>query len=150
MKKNYIILVVLIICTILITLFFSRMYLNKTKEYSTFYSESNKITVKEIDQMSLEEPDVIYYISDKYDLNNADFELKLKTKLEGKNLLSKLVYIDTKKSLINKFKTIYKLKIDIDKYPILVFVVDKKVIKTIYVNDNQDIDSYIDYGVYEW
>ena len=150
MKKNYIILVVLIICTILITLFFSRMYLNKTKEYSTFYSESNKITVKEIEQMSLEEPDVIYYISDKYDLNNADFELKLKTKLEGKNLLSKLVYIDTKKSLINKFKTIYKLKIDIDKYPILVFVVDKKVIKTIYVNDNQDIDSYIDYGVYEW
>ena len=149
MKKNYIILVVLIICTILITLFFSRMYLNKTKEYSTFYSESNKITVKEIEQMSLEEPDVIYYISDKYDLNNADFELKLKTKLEGKNLLSKLVYIDTKKSLINKFKTIYKLKIDIDKYPILVFVVDKKVIKTIYVNDNQDIDSYIDYGVYE-
>ena len=149
MKKNYIILVVLIICTILITLFFSRMYLNKTKEYSTFYSESNKITVKEIDQMALEELDVIYYISDKYDLNNADFELKLKTKLEGKNLLSKLVYIDTKKSLINKFKTIYKLKIDIDKYPILVFVVDKKVIKTIYVNDNQDIDSYIDYGVYE-
>ena len=149
MKKNYIILAVLILCTVLLTLFFSRMYLNKTKEYSTFYSESNKITVKEIDQMSLEEPDVIYYISDKYDLNNADFELKLKTKLEGKNLLSKLVYIDTKKSLINKFKTIYKLKIDIDKYPILVFVVDKKVIKTIYVNDNQDIDSYIDYGVYE-
>ena len=149
MKKNYIILAVLILCTVLLTLFFSRMYLNKTKEYSTFYSESNKITVKEIDQMSLEEPDVIYYISDKYDLNNADFELKLKTKLEEKNLLSKLVYIDTKKSLINKFKTIYKLKIDIDKYPILVFVVDKKVIKTIYVNDNQDIDSYIDYGVYE-
>ena len=149
MKKNYIILIILILCTILLTLLFSKIYLNRTKEYSKFYSESSKITDKEIEQMSLEEPDVIYYISDKYNLNNADFESKLKSKLEGKNLLNKLVYIDTKKSLINKFKTIYKLKININDCPILVFVVDKKVIKTIYVNENHDIDNYIDYEVYE-
>lgn len=149
MKKNYIILIILILCTILLTLLFSKIYLNRTKEYSKFYSESSKITDKEIDQMSLEEPDVIYYISDKNNLNNADFESKLKSKLEEKNLLNKLVYIDTKKSLINKFKTIYKLKININDYPILVFVVDKKVIKTIYVSENHDIDNYIDYEVYE-
>ena len=138
MKKNYIILIILILFTIFLTLLFSKIY-----------SESSKITDKEIEQMSLEEPDVIYYISDKYNLNNADFESKLKSKLEEKNLLNKLVYIDTKKSLINKFKTIYKLKININDYPILVFVVDKKVIKTIYVSENHDIDNYIDYEVYE-
>ena len=149
MKKNYIILIVLLLSTILVTLFLSRMYLTRKKETSSFYQESNKITVEELDEVSIEEPDVIYYISDKYNLDNADFELKLKTKLEGKNLLNKLVYIDTNKTLIKKFKNIYKLNVNINKYPILVFVVDKKVIKTIYINDNQDIDNYIDYGVYE-
>lgn len=149
MKKNYIILGVLLLCTVLLTLLFSKIYSNKTKEISTFYTVSNKITSKEIEQVSIEDPDIIYYISDKYDLENADFEQKLKTKLEGKNLLNKLIYVDTKKSLIKKFKDTYKLNIEIDKYPIIVFVVDKKVLKTIYVKDNQDIDNYIDYGVYE-
>ena len=121
MKKNYIILIVLLLSTVLITLLFSRMYLNRSKEVSVFYEESNKITAKELEETSLEE----------------------------KNLLNKLVYVDTNKSLIKKFKDLYKLNIKIDKYPIIVFVVDKKVIKTIYINDNQDIDSYIDYGVYE-
>ena len=148
-KKNYIILIILLVATFSFTLLFSKIYLNKSKEYSIFYMESNKITSKELEQVSLEEPDVIYYISDKYDLNNFDFEIKLKAKLEEKNLLNKLVYIDTKKSLIKKFKGTYKLDINIDKYPIIVFVVDKKVIKTIYVKDNENIDNYIDYGVYE-
>ena len=148
-KKNYIILIILLLVTFSVTLIFSRIYLNRNKEYSLFYKESNKITSNEIEEVSIEEQDVIYYIADKYDLDNADFELKLKSKLEEKNLLNKLVYIDTEKSLIKKFKNIYKLNIKIDNCPIIVFIVDKKVVKTIYVNEDQDIDNYIDYGVYE-
>ena len=148
-KKNYIILAILLGSTVLLTLIFSRLYLNRTKEESSFYKESNKITTKEIKQVSLENTDIIYYISDKNDLTNAEFEQKLKSKLESKNLLSKLIYVDTKRSIIKKFKNEYKLNLKVENYPIIVFVVDKKVIKTIYVKDNEDIDSYIDYGVYE-
>ena len=97
----------------------------------------------------MESPDVIYYISNKYNLENVEFESIFKSKLEEKNLLDKLVYIDIKKSIINKFKKIYKLDLDIDNYPIIVFVVDKKVVKAIYVNDDKDIDNFIDYEVYE-
>lgn len=149
MKKNYIILIVLLLLTIMLTLIFSKIYLNRSKELSTFYIDSSKITAKEIEQFSMESVDAIYYISNKYDFENAAFENLFKSKLEEKNLLDKLVYIDIKKSIINKFKRIYKLDLNIDKYPIIVFVADKKVIKTIYVKDNQDIDNFIDYGVYE-
>ena len=148
-SKNYIILIILIAGTILITLVFARIYLNKTKETSTFYNGSNKITAKEIKQVSMENPDVIYYISNKYDLNNEEFELEFKSKLEEKNLLANLIYIDTKKSIITKFKDIYKINIDIEKYPIIVFVVDKKIEKIVYVTDDIDTDNLINYEVYE-
>ena len=148
-SKNYIILIILIAGTILITLVFARIYLNKTKETSTFYNESNKITAKEIKQVSMENPDVIYYISNKYDLNNEEFELEFKLKLEEKNLIANLIYIDTKKSIITKFKDIYKINIDIEKYPIIVFVVDKKIEKIVYVTDDIDTDNLINYEVYE-
>ena len=148
-KKNYIILSVLLVSTIIVTLVFSRLYLNRSKEESQFYKESNKITTKEIKQISLENTDIIYYISNKNDLTHAYFENKLKNKLEEKNLLNKLIYVDTKRSIIKKFKNEYKLNLKVENYPIIVFVVDKKVIKTVYVKDSEDIDNYIDYGVYE-
>ena len=148
-NKNYVILTILLITTVSLTMLFSKIYLNRTKEISNFYTNSNQIRNKEIEQFSMESPDVIYYISNKYNLENVEFESIFKSKLEEKNLLDKLVYIDIKKSIINKFKKIYKLDLDIDNYPIIVFVVDKKVVKAIYVNDDKDIDNFIDYEVYE-
>lgn len=148
-SKNYIILALLLIGTVIITLLFSRIYLNKTKETSTFYNETNKITIKELDQVSMENPDIIYYIADKYDLTNSDFELRFKSKLEEKNLLNNFMYIDTKKSIINKFKDVYKINLDIEKCPIIVFIVDKKIEKIVYVDDSTDIDTLINYEVYE-
>ena len=148
-KKNYIILIVLLFVTFLLTIMISKIYLNRSREESEFYVQSNKINAEEIDQIALENPDIIYYISDKYDLSYKDFELSFKQKLEEKNLLSKLVYVDMKKSVIKKIKKDYKLNINIYDYPIIIFVADKKVIKTIYVSQNKDIDNYIDYGVFE-
>ncbi len=148
-KKNYVLLSILLVITFIITIAFSRLYLNRIREESLFYKESNKITAKEIEQISLENTDIIYYISNKNDLTHASFEEKLKTKLEEKNLLNKLIYVDTKKSIIKKFKKEYKLNLKVENYPIIVFVVDNKVVKTIYASLNDDIDNYIDYGVYE-
>ena len=148
-KKNYVLLSILLVITFIITIAFSRLYLNRIREESLFYKESNKITAKEIEQISLENTDIIYYISDKNDLTHASFEKKLKNKLDKKNLFSKLIYVDTKRSIIKKFKNEYKLNLKVENYPIIVFVVDNKVVKTIYVSENEDIDNYIDYGVYE-
>lgn len=146
-KNNYIILIILLLVTVVLTMFLSKLYLNKTKKLSSFYLESNKITPKEFEEVSIEEPDVIYYMADKYDLTNEEFESEFKMKMEQKNLISKLVYVDSKRALKKKIKEIYK--VEIREYPAIVFVVDKKVIKIIYIKDNNDIDGYIDYGVYE-
>lgn len=146
-KNNYIILIILLLVTVVLTMFLSKLYLNKTKKLSSFYLESNKITPKEFEEVSIEEPDVIYYMADKYDLTNEEFESEFKMKMEQKNLISKLVYVDSKRALKKKIKEIYK--VEIREYPAIVFVVDKKVIKIIYIKDNNNIDGYIDYGVYE-
>ena len=148
-KNNYIVLSILLVSTFLLTILISKLYLNRTKEESLFYKESNKITAKEIEQISMENTDIIYYISNKNDLSNAKFEKKFKSKLESKNLLEKLIYVDTKKSIIKRFKKEYKLNLKVENYPIIVFVVDNKVLKIIYVSENSDVDNFIDYGVYE-
>ena len=49
-KKNYYILVVLLVVTVGLTLLLSNLYVNKEKMVSNFYEYSNKITSEEFDE----------------------------------------------------------------------------------------------------
>lgn len=151
-QKNYYILAVLIILTILLTLSLANVYVNKDKYVSNFYKYSNKITCEEFDEYVSENFDLIIYISDKYDLSYELFEKKFKDKLNDLNLKNKLVYIDKSelnKKFLKKLKNEYGINININKLPIIVVIVDSKVIKNVVVSPNSDVDTIIKYEVFE-
>ena len=152
-KKNYCLLVVLLAVTVVLTLSLSSIYLNKEKLVSNFYEYSNKITVEEFDEYMIENSDTIIYISDKYDLTLGDFEKKLQNKLDEKNWKQNFVFLDKKDindKFLNKLKNTYKINIDLEKTPIIIVVVDKRVIKNVKVTSSSDVNTLIDYEVFEW
>lgn len=151
-RKNYYILALLLIVTVIVTLALSNLYLNKEKEVSQFFEYSNKITRKEFDEFMSENSDVLIYVSDKYDLTNKKLESKIEDKLNDMNLKQKLIYID--KSEINKdfskkLKKEYKIDIDLNKLPILIVIVDNSVMKNVSLSNSTDIDSLIEYEVFK-
>lgn len=151
-KKNYYILVVLLVVTAGLTMLLSNLYLNKEKMVSNFYEYSNKITPQEFNEYIIENPDLIVYISDKYDLTYETFETNLKNKIDNLNLKEKLIYIDKNyinKDFVNELKKIYKINIDLNNTPIIIVVIDKKVIKNVSITNDSNVDSIIEYGVFE-
>ena len=151
-QKNYFILIGLVLATIIITLSLASLYKSKDKIVSNFYKYANKINSSEFSEYIVENSDLIIYISDKYDLSNEAFETGFKNKLDKLNLKSKLVFID-KSDIDNKFldslEKNYDIKIDKERLPIIIVIVDKKEIKSIYVTPETDVDTIIEYGVFE-
>lgn len=150
-KKNYIILVVLLAVTVLLTLFLSNLYVNKEKLTSNFYGYSNKITPESFDEFMTENEDIIIYIGDKYDLTFEKVEEELSEKIDELNLKHNLIYIDKSyvdKKFIKKLKG-YDINIDMDKLPIVVVITEKEVLKNVSINSNTDIDTLIDGEAFE-
>ena len=151
-RKNYYILIVLIVVTILLTLSLASVYKNRDKLVSSFYNYANKITSNEFDEYITESSDLIIYISDKYDLTNESFEKKFQKKLDDLNLKEKLIYIDKKelnKIFLDKLKKEYQISIDKNKLPTIIIIIDKKVIKSIYITSKSDVNSIIEYEAFE-
>ncbi len=150
--KNYFILAILILVTVVLTLVLSNIYLAKSRKVSEFFEYSNKITPSELDVYLTENPDVIIYISDKYNLENTTVEKKLKEKLDSTNLKDKMIYIDKSEidnKFISKIKENYNIDIDINKLPIIIVVIDGEYKQSIYVNNGSDADTFIDYEAFE-
>lgn len=146
--KNYIILILLILCTIIVTFVLSNIYKNKDKKVNPFYEYANKITIDEFDQYMLENSDVIIYISDKYSLQYEQFEKKFKSKIIESNLNEKIIFIDKKdinKKFISKLQKQYNISINLNKIPIILIIVDKELQKQIYVNADTNVENFIDY-----
>ena len=151
-RKNYYILVVLILITLLLTLSFARIYKNRDKLVSNFYNYANKITSDEFDEYMLENSDLIIYIADKYDLTNESFENKFQKKLNDLNLKDKLVYIDKEelnKNFLNKLTKEYDIKLNANKLPVIIIMIDKKIIKSVYINSTTQVDTVIEYEAFE-
>lgn len=151
-KKNYVILVGLLVGTVFLTLFIADVYKTKNKHVSEFYKYSNKINSKEFEVYNIENSDFIIYISDKYDLEHESFEIKLKQKIEQMGLKDKLIFIDKKelnKDFINLLKNNYGISIESPKIPMVIVIVDNALVNSAYVDDYLNIDTFIDYEVFE-
>ena len=151
-KKNYFILVVLLVVTVLITLVLSNLYLNQEKAVSSFYEYSNKLSSKEFEQFITENSDAIVYISDKYDLDNEFFEKKLKNKIDDLGLKKNLIFIDknnVNKKFIKKMKKEYGINIKIEESPILLVIIDDKVDKNVIIDNKTQVDGLIEYEDFE-
>lgn len=151
-KKNYYILVVLLAVTALLTLYLSNLYLNKEKLTSNFYNYANVITPEDFDEFILENSEVIIYISDKYDLSHNTFEKKFETKIDELNLKHNLIYIDKEdvtSEFLNKLKKSYNINLELEELPVIIVMVDKKVIRNISITTNSNVDTIIEYEVFE-
>lgn len=151
-KKNYYILVVLLAVTVLLTLSLSNIYMNREKLASNFYEYSNKITPEEFDQFMTENSDVMIYISDKYDLTHETFEKKFENKIDELNLKHNLIYMDKKdidKEFLNEIKKSYGINIDLEKLPTIIVIIDKKVVKNISITPDSNVETLIEYEVFE-
>lgn len=151
-KKNYYILVVLLVVTAILTLLLSNVYLNKEKMVSHFYEYSNKIKPEEFDEYMTENSDLIIYISDKYDLSHETFENKFKNKINHLNLKENLIYLDKNeidKDFLNHLKKKYNINIETNRTPLIIIVIEKKVIKNIAITNESDVETIIEYEVFK-
>lgn len=150
-KKNYYILALLMIATIVFTIFIFNVY-RDNKTISEFYNYSNKITSKEFDEYLTENPDVIIYISDKYDLTHEEFEKDFQRKITKLNLKNNLIYLDKSslnKNFLKKLKQEYELDINKKKMPVIIVVLDKKIINVVYVGQASNVETIIQYEDFE-
>ena len=151
-KKNYYFLIVLIVVTIFITLLLASLYKNKTKEVSNFYNYSNNITSKEFNEYLLENTDLIIYMADKYDLSYSSFENNFKSKLDELNLKDKFVYIDKSElneKFLKKLEEKYKIRIDTNRLPVIIVMIDENVINVSYINEGSNAEEIINYEAFE-
>lgn len=151
-KKNYIILAILIVVTITVTLLSASIYKSSTKEVSEIYKYLNKITPEEFEGYLVENPDVIVYISDRYDLTRANFEKQLSKKIDNLSLKNRVVYID--KSEINQdfttsLKNNHNTNIELENTPVIISIIDKEVISTTYINEYSNVNTVLDYSKFE-
>ena len=94
-KRNYIILSVLVVLIVFITVFLSLIYMkNEVKEFSYIYDEVSELNSKDLFNYLVETPNCIIYISDKYNLNNNNFERNFINKMQDENLLDLVVFLD--------------------------------------------------------
>lgn len=148
--KNYVILAVLILVTVLLTLFLASLYKNSEAISSNFYNYSNKITASEFKEYMLENDDAIIYLADKVVLTHESFENSLQEKIDSYGLKNKLVYIDKKEitdKFIKEFNDEYNTVIDKKQLPIIIFIVDNKIVNITYINSDTKVDSLIDFEV---
>lgn len=150
--KNYIILAILIIFTMLLTLFLSNIYISSNKEKTDIYNYLNKINSKEFEQYITENPESLIYIADKYDLSNLKFERQLEKKVVKYNMKEKIVFLDVEQ-LDDKFlKSLdkkYNLKINLNKLPAILYFSLDDTSKLTYINNDTSINSIIEYEAFK-
>ena len=137
MKKNYIYLTILLIATVIITLFLASL---------------NKITANEFEEYMIEHSDTIIYIADKTDLNNNKFEKNFVKKLEKLNLLENVIYIE-KEEITDKLEEVLKENYSYEykekNLPTIIVVSDTEVVEKSIVEEDSNVDTIINYGVFE-
>ena len=152
LKRNYIILIILLAVTVFLTFFFANIYKSKGNLVSGFYEYSNKITIEEFDEYMTENTDAIIYISDKYDLTHETFEENFKEKINELNLKNKIVFVDKNEindKFISNLKINYGISIDLSKTPLVIVIVDKNVLQCVYIDNYSNVDDFIDYEAFE-
>lgn len=151
-KKNYIHLALLIIATIILTFSFSMIYKHEVANTCYLYENLNRITTFELDEYIMENPDSIIYIGDKNDLSNNKFEKNFFKKLKKLNLLENSVYIE-KNKISKEFKNLLKKEYskvyDENNLPMILIVIDGKIIKMVNVSNDSLAESIIDYEVFK-
>ena len=102
------------------------------------YNYLSEIKKNDIDTYLTEKPNIILYISDKYDITNNKIEEKLQNEIIKYNAKDYIIFlnINTKNiEFIDKLNKKYNGKIE-KKLPVLVVIEDSQIQKTYYELEN--------------
>lgn len=136
--KNYFILLIIVILVAILTIILTNIYNNQLRKTSIMYNYLSEIKKNDIDTYLTEKPNIILYISDKYDITNNKIEEKLQNEIIKYNAKDYIVFlnINTKNiEFIDKLNKKYNGKIE-KKLPVLVVIEDSQIQKTYYELEN--------------
>ena len=150
-KKNYIILVLIILATLFLVFFIRDRYISK-KEYNSKTNERIdfifEIKEDELESYLMENREVVIYMASSSDNNVVNFEYELKQYVKEEQLGKEVVYINlnnVSKDFFDKFKDKYfsvnlkASKTDLIKQPNMLIVENGKVVSIMY-NTNKIIN----------
>lgn len=148
-KKNYFIFLLMVVCTIVIVFYSCEAY--KSRNINKYVSPMNlfitEIKVDDLENYIVENSTVVIYVSDKKDDTLKEREEKFKELLTEYNIQQYFVYLDMSYNtdgVIAKFEERYKDKLDYEKLPILIVMLDGKVVGT-YNENNYDEKKIISF-----
>ena len=151
-KYNYIIYIVLLIVTIIVTLLLADLYNKGENEISYSYETLNKISAEEFDEYMVEHDDVIIYIGSMYSKSTNKVEKNIITEIEKQNLLEKVIFIEKEEITDELEKTLnkeYEYEYNEDKIPTIIVVIDGEVDKIVKITKNMQYKSAIDYEAFK-
>ena len=144
-KKNYIIMIIIIIGIVISTILLANYYNNHFKKTSIMYNYLSEIKKKDLNTYLIENPNIILYISNKYDTKNLEIEEKLKQEIINNNLDNYFVYInlnDNNLDFIDNINNKYNGNID-KKIPLLAVFENRKIKEVYYDLKNINIVEII-------
>lgn len=148
-KKNYVILGILTVVTILAVLYICKWYKASQKysfENSVMKNLVGEIKETEFDNYILENPDIVIYLAGEQTEATKKFEKNLENYISKQNLKSNFIYLnynEMSEKFLSKLKKIYfskQMKNISISYPNLLIVEDGIIIDILYQNQNTKRD----------
>ncbi|MBQ9318149.1 MAG: hypothetical protein IJR82_00760 [Bacilli bacterium] len=136
-KKNYFILLIMILSVVAITIVLMNAYNNRVKKTSIMYNYLSEIKENDLDAYLIENPNIVIYIADKYDLSNNQVEKKLKKKMIKLNISDYFVFLNLNNDMdfINQLNEKYYGNVE-KNLPVIVVFEDGKIKESFYdLND---------------
>lgn len=136
-KKNYFILLIMILSVVAITIVLMNAYNNRVKKTSIMYNYLSEIKENDLDAYLIENPNIVIYIADKYDLSNNQVEKKLKKKMIKLNISDYFVFLNLNNGMdfINQLNEKYYGNVE-KNLPVIVVFEDGKIKESFYdLND---------------
>jgi hypothetical protein len=131
-KKNYAWLILIVIATVVITFFLTRMYNHRHQQKSVLYEYLSEVTLNDLDTYLLENETAVLYVDDKYNISDNKEEKELKKKIINNNLYNHFVFLDSSmidQEFIRSFNKKYNYSFK-EEYPMIIIIKDKRVVKT--------------------
>ena len=142
-KKNYLLLIILFVVTAGIVFFARDIYNSRTtKQYtSVMNSFLTEIKLDDLNGYTLENSQVVIFISDKSTSSFEELEIEYKKIITEHNLQPLFVYLDVNNtSNLDLFNQKYDVQLKLEELPILVVIMDGKVTDTYLSSNFNEVD----------
>ncbi|MEI3529491.1 MAG: DUF6568 family protein [Bacilli bacterium] len=156
-RKNYLIVVLMAIVVAALVLYLAKLYTNSNidQKHSLMSNYLSNVTIQELDNYLLENPNIIIYWADNEDLSNNRLENDLKKYLIEHDLQRNIIFINTHDLTVDEINNVAdkylnsELKnknIKLETIPNLLWVEDGKIVDVLYTYEqSMDMDNIKEY-----